>query len=103
MGKRGRKPGTPKTGGRKPGSVTILTTDLKERIRNILIDELSETKWRELFDSLDGKEKVSLIVKMLELSVPKTVQVVEPMGDGDSDFYSETKAKLLEIPMRKIS
>lgn len=73
-GKRGRKKGTPKTGGRKKGTPNVLTSDLRSRISSFLSDNLDEAikQWKAIEDPV---QKVKLYTDLIKFAVP-TLQAV---------------------------
>lgn len=88
---RGRPKGLPKTGGREKGVENKVTKDLRHGINNFL-----SANWHKVqddFDSLtDPKDRLTLIIKMLEFSVPKmrsvdmqaiTMQKIDALTDEE--------------------
>ena len=64
-----RKKGSPKTGGREPGSVNRITGNLREKINSILSDNIDRVQ--DDLDSLVPKERLAIIEKLLSYAVPK--------------------------------
>ena len=62
-----------KTGGRQAGTPNKLTKELRAVLKNLLHDELS--KLPEHFETLQPKERVELLVKLLPYVMPRIESV----------------------------
>jgi len=58
-----------KYGGRKKGTPNRLTKDMKTVLKNILFTELENIE--ELMDSLDSKQRIELVIKLLPFVLHK--------------------------------
>ena len=66
--KAGRKPGTPKTGGRKAGTPNKITGDMRTRIQDLLDDN-----WEKIQDDLqelDAEKRLAFLEKLLKYTLP---------------------------------
>ena len=108
-GKRGRKPGTPKTGGRKKGTPNKMTSSLRKRLEKQLdpfIDNLGTLIQR----IADPKERVQAITSVLPYVAPKmatidmraeeehNITIEQTLVDLDNKF----SAKKAELEARKV-
>lgn len=69
MGKRGKKPGSPKTGGRQAGTPNKTTSRMRELLTGFMHD-----KWpvvQSSFDKLQPKEKVLAFTRLLPFITPQ--------------------------------
>lgn len=69
MTKRGRKPGTPKTGGRQQGSQNKVTSELKQWLKKVVDDN------REQFEAdlqvVEPEKRLAVLERLLSYLVPK--------------------------------
>jgi hypothetical protein len=66
--KRGRQPGTTKTGGRVKGTPNRITGDLRSRIQDLIDDN-----WEQMMEDvkeLDAEKRLLFIEKLLKYAVP---------------------------------
>lgn len=61
--------GLPKTGGRTPGTPNKVTTDLRTKIQSILSNNIDRVQ--DDLDSLEPRERLAIIEKLLSYAVPK--------------------------------
>ena len=71
-----------KYGGRKKGTPNRLTKEVREVLKELVFDEISQVQSH--FEKLDPKERIELLIKLLPYVMPK-VQTVsardgEPIG-----------------------
>ena len=83
---KGKKKGSPKTGGRQKGSVNVITRPLKELISSYSQDKFS--RFIVEMDRLEGSEYVKSYLSLLEYSLPK-LQRSEIMGEVSSLNFNE--------------
>jgi len=69
MAKVGRKPGTPKTGGRQPGSQNRVTSEMKAWLTEIIED--NKPQFVENLKKLEPEKHVQIVEKLLAYIVPK--------------------------------
>lgn len=67
----GRKKGTPKTGGRKKETPNKVTTITRNAISETASDYLTSETFKEDFMSLDAKDRLLVITKLVEFVIPK--------------------------------
>jgi len=86
----GRKPGTPKTGGRKKGVPNKVNAEFRETVRQLLEDNSKNVgRWLTLVAEGDGTDAckpdpgkaLDLLAKLAEFAAPK-LNRVEHVGDG---------------------
>lgn len=73
MLKRGRKPGTPKTGGRRPGSQNKASAEIKQWIETIIQDNKPE--FEKNIKLLEPEKQVAAIERLLSYIVAKPQNV----------------------------
>jgi len=83
---KGKKKGSPKTGGRQKGSVNVITRPLKELISSYSQDSFN--RFIVEMDRLEGSEYVKAYLSLLEYSLPK-LQRSEIMGEVSSHSFNE--------------
>lgn len=83
---KGKKKGSPKTGGRQKGSVNVVTRPLKELISSYSQDSFN--RFIVEMDRLEGSEYVKAYLSLLEYSLPK-LQRSEIMGEVSSHSFNE--------------
>jgi hypothetical protein len=72
-----------KYGGRKKGTPNRLTKDMRTVLKNILFTELENIE--ELMESLDSKQRIELVIKLLPFILPK-VETVSHTYNEPIDF-----------------
>lgn len=72
-----------KYGGRIKGTPNRLTKDMRTVLKNILFNELGNIE--ELMDSLDSKQRIELVIKLLPFVLPK-VETVSHTYNEPVDF-----------------
>ena len=86
----GRKPGTPKTGGRKNGVPNKVNAEFRETVRQLLEDNSKNVgRWLTLVAEGDGTDAckpdpgkaLDLLAKLAEFAAPK-LNWTEHVGDG---------------------
>lgn len=107
--KRGRKPGTPKTGGRKKGTPNKMTSSLRKRLEKQLepfIDNLETL----IMKIADPKDRVQAITSILPYVAPKmatidmkseeehNITIEQTLVDLDKKF----SVKKAELEVRKV-
>jgi hypothetical protein len=83
---KGKRKGSPKTGGRQKGSVNVITRPLKELISSYSQDSFN--RFIVEMDRLEGSEYVKAYLSLLEYSLPK-LQRSEIMGEVSSLSFTE--------------
>ena len=73
-----------KYGGRKKGTPNRLTKDMRTVLKNILFTELENIE--ELMDSLDSKQRIEIVIKLLPFILPK-VETVSHTYNEPVDFF----------------
>ena len=68
-----------KTGGREPGTPNRLTKDLRTSLKNIFANEFE--KIPELLESLQPKEKIEILIKIMPFVLPKIESVKMQSGE----------------------
>ena len=95
----GRKPGTPKTGGRRPGSPNKVTREFRETVQKLLDDNRENiAKWLTLVaegdQTLDVKpdpaKALTLLSQLAEYAAPKLART-ELVGDADQPIQTAIK------------
>lgn len=74
-----RSKGTPKTGGRTPGTVNRLTKELREVLKNLLFEELEALP--ENINKLEPKDRIEVLIKLIPYILPKVETV--PIEKGE--------------------
>ena len=69
------KEGHKKVGGRKQGTANRLTKDFRKLIKSILYEEIE--KIPEYLETLEPKERLDVIIKIMNYTIPK-IKPVEP-------------------------
>jgi hypothetical protein len=72
-----------KYGGRTKGTPNRLTKEMRTILKNILFTELENIE--ELMDSLDSKQRIELVIKLLPFILPK-VETVSHTYNEPVDF-----------------
>ena len=65
--------GHTKIGGRKKGTPNRLTKELRTILKNVLYNELDNIE--ELLDSLEPKERLELVIKLIPFILPKVDRI----------------------------
>lgn len=87
----GRKPGTPKTGGRKKGVPNRVNAEFRETVRQLLEDNSQNVgRWLALVAEGDGSENLKpdpgkaldLLAKLAEFAAPKLNRTEHTGADG---------------------
>lgn len=72
-----------KSGGRVKGTPNVLTSELRERLKDFLNSEIDNLSREDILSKLTLSERLTFITKILPYVLPK----VEPInGDYDEDF-----------------
>lgn len=71
----GRQKGTTKTGGRQKGSPNKITKAVKECISNMLTEYTNSETFRKDFATLEPKERLMIVEKLMNYIVPKMQSV----------------------------
>lgn len=80
--KRGRKPGTPKTGGRPKGSPNKATREFRETVRKLLEDNAENVaQWLSQVAETDPDKALDKLIRLAEYAAPKLSRQ-EVTGDG---------------------
>ena len=69
--------GKTKTGGRKPGSTNIIGKDLRGRVLDIVENNLEGLEGT--LEHLEPKDRIAVILKLMEFVLPKGVQANPPV------------------------
>lgn len=69
MTKRGRKPGTPKTGGRQPGSQNKLTRELKQWLQKV-VDE-NKPQFEADLQAVEPEKRLAVMERLISYLVAK--------------------------------
>ncbi len=84
--------GSPKTGGRKPGTPNKATSEIRDRIKNFL--ESKSEELNEIWNNLEAKEKFQMFNQLSRYIIP-TMQSTE--FKIDTTTTSEIKQQLDEL------
>jgi hypothetical protein len=77
----GRKPGTPKTGGRKSGIPNLSTQELHAKLKNLNIDVIDSIVSE--LPGLDPEARVNVYLKLMEYLYPKRKAIEHSGPDGE--------------------
>ncbi|MGL4519342.1 MAG: hypothetical protein ACRCUJ_06620 [Phocaeicola sp.] len=91
----GREKGTRKTGGRKVGTPNRTTSTLKEWVASLL-DNNREQIESDLA-SLEPKERLTMLFKLMDYTLPKASQAIEEPHSTTVDFIQASIHKCNEI------
>ncbi len=91
-----RPKGSPKTGGRMPGSENKVTKMNKAIISKLLADYSESGKLNLDFFSLDAKDRISIAEKLMQYVIPKCQSVAV-------DFNAEEKNLTIEHRLAELS
>ena len=87
--------GKVKTGGRQPGSTNLITKDLRGRVLDIVESNLEGLE--ATLEQMDPRDKVAVLLKLMEFVLPKGREVPEPVKVTNIDFSSIPDKELDEI------
>lgn len=99
----GRKPGTPKTGGRKKNTPNKVTAEFRETVRQLLEDNSANVgRWLALVAEGDGSDSgkpdpakaLDLLSKLAEFAAPK-LNRTEHVGNGGGPIDQSIKIEFL--------
>ena len=75
-----------KFGGRKKGTPNRLTKELRTILKNVLYNELDNIE--ELLESLEPKERLELVIKILPFIIPKEDKIGHTYNEPfDASFF----------------
>jgi hypothetical protein len=75
-----------KFGGRQKGTPNRLTKELRTILKNVLYNELDNIE--ELLDSLEPKERLDLVIKLIPFILPKVDKIGHTYNEPfDSGFF----------------
>jgi hypothetical protein len=92
----GRKKGTVKTGGRKPGSENKSTKEIREQISMIVSDNIELLK--DDIQQLKPEQRIDVIIKLLPWAAPKISSI-----DENALKQVEMKKSSLQETLDKLS
>ena len=75
----GFQEGHNKIGGREKGTPNKLSKEFRLLIKSILFNELERVP--EYLDSLDPKERLDIIIKLLNFAIPKIKPIQSSLGE----------------------
>lgn len=87
MAKRGRTPGTEKTGGRKKGTTNRATADMREFVQSLLDENRNQIKTD--MENIEPHQRLSFYEKLLGYVLPKPQSI-----DARIDFNSFTDSQI---------
>ena len=96
-GSRGRKSGTPKTGGRQKGTPNKITKSVREKLEKIVTRNM-RTIQRDLDNIADPKDRLMILEKFMAYIVPKQSAVkaeINNLSPDDVQTVTETLLKSL--------
>lgn len=93
MTSKGRKPGTPKTGGRKKGTPNRTTAELRSWLLR-LIKQQKRTIIQDLA-ALEPKDRLSILEKLMQYVIPKQQAITADISLLTDEELSELAANLL--------
>ena len=104
---KGKKKGSPKTGGRQKGSVNVITRPLKELISSYSQDSFN--RFMVEMDRLEGSEYVKAYLSLLEYSLPKLarsevteiISEVKRQSIAEEHNLSQEEVRQLIIKLRQ--
>ncbi len=104
MAKRGRKPGTPKTGGRQPGSMNKITLEMRQWITDIVND--NKERFAANMASVDAEKHVQIMERLLGFIVPKPqtldisveyMELEQLLQKTPDEYIERISARILEL------
>jgi hypothetical protein len=78
--------------GRPPGSVNIVTRDVRELIHQFLAKRMSNID--KVFDNLSERDQVRYIIELLGYVIPKAVEKEHHQEDSSFTFYEMINKQL---------
>ena len=94
--KRGRKKGTPKTGGRQKGTLNKVTAFNKAVIEKILSEYADTGLMSSDLQKLDPKERLDIMVKLMAFTTPKPQSIDMSISSNKPKTIEETLIELAE-------
>lgn len=94
--KRGRKKGTPKTGGRQKGTLNKVTAFNKAVIEKILSEYADTGLMSSDLQKLDPKERLDIMVKLMAFTTPKPQSIDMSISSNKPKTIEETLSELAE-------
>lgn len=98
--KPGKKKGTPKTGGRKPGSTNLIGKELKELINNYCV-----SNWYKFMDTLpvlNELEYCKTYLQLLEYCIPKLQRTTIQRESEPEEFKEKLSPEERRIMIDKL-
>ncbi len=92
--KKGRPPGTPKTGGRVKGTPNKITKAVRSQLVKIINRNVRNIQ--NDLDSLDPKDRLVILEKLMQYVVPKQSAIKAEISDLSPDEVDAVAAQLLE-------
>ena len=71
-----------KTGGRKAGTPNKVTREIRERLKDVLYNELDNLP--DLLEGLSAKERVEVVIRLAPFVLPK----INPVGMGTGEDWT---------------
>lgn len=93
MSSTGRKPGTPKTGGRKKGTPNKTTAELRSWLSRLLKQQ-KRTIINDLA-ALEPKDRLQMLEKLMQYVIPKQQSITADISLLTDEELSELAARLL--------
>ncbi len=93
MSSTGRKPGTPKTGGRKKGTPNKTTAELRSWLTRLLKQQ-KRTIINDLA-ALEPKDRLQMLEKLMQYVIPKQQSITADISLLTDEELSELAARLL--------
>ena len=94
-GSRGRKTGTPKTGGRQKGTPNRITKTVREKLEKIVTRNM-RTIQRDLDNIADPKDRLMILEKFMAYIVPKQSAVKAEINNLSPDDVQTVTESLLK-------
>ena len=91
-GPNGREPGSPKTGGRKPGSLNKVTADM----RQVVVEAFEELGGKSYLIKI-GEERPELFIRLLATIMPKDINLNHNMADLLLEQLKERERNVIPI------
>ena len=92
---RGRKPGTPRTGGRQKGTPNRITKTVREKLEKIVTRNM-RTIQRDLDNIADPKDRLMILEKFMAYIVPKQSAVKAEINNLSPDDVQTVTDSLLK-------
>jgi hypothetical protein len=102
--KRGRKPGTPKTGGRQPGTGNKITTELRQWLQTLLQDNRGQ--FEEDLATVEPEKRLAILEKLLSYVLPKPQDIAlqleykhleRLLQETPEQYIEQISQKLIEL------